>query len=245
MSKMKHDFPQRSRTPFVTLAAAVIGFMAFGLLGSAVALDGSKAAMDAHDCEQNMKAVGTALALYVGDCDDRFPYFSHVSDLSRSEVQPMGGRLMDQWYVMIDPYLMSNKLLRCPSHYVIKQPSRELTSRANLGYHLNRVVEGLEVSQIEKTSEIAMLTEAAAPGKKSWFEPPRDLIWDSNKVLGVGKHEAGVFSVSVDSSFHVIPPKLLEKDPCGLPWSGVDLMRKYPIPEVKGRPSLFTKKCPK
>lgn len=242
---MKNVRPPFAAVSWLGVCLGLAGFVSFGLLSHAAARAGSEASKRAEGCKSNMKNIGIAFAIYTTDYDDRFPCFSHVSDRSRVSRKPLGGRDLTQWIMVVQPYSPGMRVFYCPTHQVMEKKSQYQTLRANSAYMLNRAVEGLEVFNISDPDQKDLLFETAVPGKKLWFEPPRDLIWGSNRVLGVGKHEAGVFSIRVDTSFHVIPPKLLEKDPCGLPWSGVDLMRKYPIPKVKGRPSLFTKKCPK
>lgn len=116
---------------------------------------------------------------------------------------------------------------------------------ARVGFMMNRAVESLSLSQVEDPRRVALFLEARKSGLKAWFEPPRDVDYSKESVIGWYRQARGLYIGFLDGSARPLPVDKAKGDSCGSPWSGVELMRKFPIPEVAGRPPLFSGSCPK
>ena len=195
-------------------------------------------------CISNLKQVSIGLALYQEGNDQTFPPFAHSIDLSRGSKRPLGGQESTQWWSLLSNYLTDTRRLTCPSHRQENHGSR--LSPAKVSYLMNRALESLPDSQISRPEEVVIFVEARVPRASAWFEPPRDLFWGTYSVLGISNHRpSGLHVAFADTSVKRLDVDYLRSDPCGSPWSGVEYMRRFPIPEVPARPPLFTRTCPK
>jgi prepilin-type processing-associated H-X9-DG protein len=100
-------------------------------------------------------------------------------------------------------------------------------------YVANRAAEALPISTIEQPSEIVLVTEKGDPFDDSWFEPPKNLYDKpgfNQPVLAMRRHNEGVNGMFFDGHAKWLSRGVLLSDPCGEPYSGVSLMRRYPIP---------------
>jgi prepilin-type processing-associated H-X9-DG protein len=87
----------------------------------------------------------------------------------------------------------------------------------------------------------------------SWFEPPKNL-YPKNRalplanppVLALDLQNGGVNMTFFDGHAKWFSKGKILSNPCGDPWSGVELMRKNPIPPTPDRPdrALWTPECP-
>lgn len=190
-------------------------------------------------CLSNMRQLGMGLGLYASDSDERLFFFGHDADFSRADASaPLGARRENRWWNQIMPYTRDNAgLLLCPSdagrlpHSSENgQAGRPLVPRS---YIANRAIESLGLAQVENTSEIIVVSEKGDPFDDSWFEPPKNLYDKagfSQPVLAMARHQNGVNSIFLDGHAKWMSRGALQKDPCGLPFSGVDLMRLYALP---------------
>ncbi len=100
-------------------------------------------------------------------------------------------------------------------------------------YVANRAAEGLPLAAIDTPADILVITEKGDRFDDSWFEPPKNL-YDKpgfgEPVLAMRRHHQGVNGVFFDGHAGWMSRSRLLSTPCGEPWSGVSLMRQYPIP---------------
>jgi prepilin-type N-terminal cleavage/methylation domain-containing protein/prepilin-type processing-associated H-X9-DG protein len=190
-------------------------------------------------CLSNMRQLGIGLALYITDNDESTFVFAHDRDLSRaSPGRPLGATRENRWWNQILPYTRTGgALLVCPSdsgrlpHATENgQSGRPLVPRS---YVANRAAEGLSIATIEQPAELILVTEKGDPFDDSWYEPPKNL-YDKpgfgQPVLALRRHSEGFNASFFDGHAKWMSRGSLLRDPCGEPWSGVSLMRRYPIP---------------
>lgn len=204
----------------------------------------AKAAAKKTACLSNTRQLGIGLSMYTTDNDDTCFFFAHAVDLSRTSPTPFGATRENRWWNQIQPYLKSLDILRSPSDSLQKphpledgQAGRPLVPRS---YVANRAAEGLNFSQIETPSDIVVITLKNGVYDDSWYEPPKNLY---NKtattppVLALDIQLGGVNNTFFDGHAKWLAKGKLLADPCGLPYSGVQLMRLYPIPPTPGQPT--------
>ncbi|MCC2672524.1 MAG: hypothetical protein K0Q72_4996, partial [Armatimonadetes bacterium] len=190
-------------------------------------------------CLSNMRQLGTALSMYINDYDELCFFFGHSSGLSRlSPAAPLGATRENRWWNQILPYTkMGGALIVCPSdsgrvpHATEDgQGGRPLVPRS---YVANRAAEGLPLAAVDRPSDIIVVTEKGDPFDDSWYEPPKNLYdkpGAGQPVLALRRHSGGVNATFFDGHAKWLSRGTLLADPCGEPWSGVSLMRQYPIP---------------
>jgi len=190
-------------------------------------------------CLSNMRQLGTGLAMYIDDHDERCFFFGHASGLSRlNTAAPLGATRDNRWWNQILPYTRTQgALLFCPSdrgrvpHATEDgQAGRPLVPRS---YVANRAAEGLPLAAVDLPADIIVITEKGDPFDDSWFEPPKNLYdkpGAGQPVLAMRRHSAGVNAVFFDGHAKWMNSARLLQNPCGEPYSGVSLMRQYPIP---------------
>jgi prepilin-type N-terminal cleavage/methylation domain-containing protein/prepilin-type processing-associated H-X9-DG protein len=196
-------------------------------------------------CLSNIRQLGMGLALYTDDYSERCFYFGHDRDLSRLDpLRPLGATRENRWWNQILPYTrMRDGLLVCssdsgrtPNVLENGQDGKPFVPRS---YVANRAAESLTLAEIGKPAEIVVVTEkTGAPwANDSWYEPPKNLynkvrggIDLGEPVLAMRRHSNGVNSMFFDGHAKWLGYGTLLADPCGDPWSGVELMRLYPIP---------------
>jgi prepilin-type processing-associated H-X9-DG protein/prepilin-type N-terminal cleavage/methylation domain-containing protein len=190
-------------------------------------------------CLSNMRQLGVGLSMYIQDSDDLCFFFGHNSGLSRlSPAAPLGATRENRWWNQIVPYTRAGgALLFCPSDsgrvpHVTEdgQAGRPLVPRS---YVANRTVEGLSLAAVDTPADVVAVTEKADPFDDSWFEPPKNLYdraGSNQPVLAMRRHSGGVNCMFFDGHAKWLSRGALLRDPCGEPYSGVELMRRYPIP---------------
>jgi len=190
-------------------------------------------------CLSNMRQLGLGLGMYAGDSDERLFFFAHDVDYSRSNTAaPLGASRDNRWWNQILPYTKNaDGLIVCPSdsgrvpHSSENgQSGKPLVPRS---YIANRAVESLTLAQIENPVEIIVVSEKGDPFDDSWFEPPKNLYDKAGydqPVLALSRHQNGANCIFSDGHAKWMSKGALTQDPCGLPYSGVDLMRSYPLP---------------
>jgi prepilin-type N-terminal cleavage/methylation domain-containing protein/prepilin-type processing-associated H-X9-DG protein len=199
-------------------------------------------------CLSNQRQLGIGLSMYISDWDDRCFFFGHGVDLSRLSLTPLGVNRENRWWNQIYPYTKSKSgLVECPSDSKRTPHSLENGIGGNplirRSYVANRAAEGLNMSQIETPAEIMVVTEKNGQYDDSWFEPPKNLY---NKisggmdlgypVLALDRHHKGFNGTFFDGHAKWMSKGQILSNPCGTPWSGVELMRQYPIPPTPGQP---------
>jgi prepilin-type N-terminal cleavage/methylation domain-containing protein/prepilin-type processing-associated H-X9-DG protein len=190
-------------------------------------------------CVSNMRQLGMGLTMYVEDTDELCFFFGHDRDLSRlSPSQPLGATRSNRWWNQILPYTRSGgTLLVCPSdagrlpHATEDgQAGRPLVPRS---YVANRALEALPLAAVDAPASVILVTEKGARFDDSWFEPPKNLYDKAGfgePVLAMRRHSEGVNAMFLDGHAKWLSRGALLANPCGEPYSGVELMRRYPIP---------------
>lgn len=190
-------------------------------------------------CLSNMRQLGIGLSMYTQDSDEKLFFFGHDVDYSRSDAtMPLGATRENRWWNQILPYTRNNGgLLLCPNdsrrlpHSTENgQSGKPLVPRS---YIANRAAESLGLAAIKNPVEIIVVSEKGDPFDDSWFEPPKNLYPKAGyaePVLAMTRHQDGVNSMFFDGHAKWMKRGTLLRDPCGMPYSGVDLMRKYPLP---------------
>ncbi len=204
-------------------------------------------------CLSNMRQLGVGLDMYAQDYDERLFFFGHDVDFSRSSVAaPLGATRENRWWNQIFPYTKAPAGLivcpedagRVPHSSENGQNGRPLVPRS---YVANRAAESLTLAQVDNPAEIIVVTEKGAPFDDSWFEPPKNLY---NKegydqpVLALARHHGGVNCMFFDGHARWMSKGALTKEPCGLPYSGVHLMRQYPLPLPNAARTPWHANCP-
>lgn len=200
-------------------------------------------------CLSNQRQLGLGLQMYMDDSDGTLFFFGHGTDLSRlNPVAPLGATRENRWWNQILPYTKGSAgLLVCPGdagrlpHATEDgRDGRPLVPRT---YVANRAAEALPFSSVETPAEVIVVSEKSGLFDDSWFEPPKNLY---NKmsgttdlgepVLALERHTGGCVAMFFDGHAAYMKAGKLRADPCGLPYSGVQLMRMYPLPATPGRP---------
>jgi prepilin-type processing-associated H-X9-DG protein len=179
-----------------------------------------------------MRQLGVALGMYAGDYDETLFFFGHNVDHSRANpAAPLGASAANRWWNQILPYTSNVPgLLICPD-----DPRRTPNSTDNKprSYVANRAAEALSLAQVDIPADIVVVTEKGAPFDDSWYEPPKNLYDKpgfTEPVLAIRRHSEGVNNMFFDGHAKWLSKGELRRDPCGSPYSGVQLMRQYPIP---------------
>lgn len=217
----------------------------------------AKAAAKKTGCLSNQRQLGIALTMYRDESDGMNFFFGHAVDVSRlAPLTPLGATRENRWWNQIQPFTKNYDLLVSPSDPLHKphpledgQSGRPLIPRS---YVANRATEGLSESAVENTSDLVFVTIKNGEYDDSWFEPPKNLYPkdrtnpNSRPVLALDLQNGGVNMTFFDGHAKWVSRGKVLSDPCGLPWSGVDLMRTYPIPPTPGRPdrTMWSTECP-
>lgn len=214
----------------------------------------AKVAAKKTACLVHQRQVGIALQQYMAESDDKVFFFAHAIDPSRTQpLEPFGVTRENRWWNQIQPYMKNLDLIASPSDPLQKpHPLENGTSGKPLvkrSYVANRALEGLEFSQIERPADIVIVTIKNGVYDDSWFEPPKNLYPKSvgnPPVLALDLQAGGVNMTFVDGHAKWQSKGRTLSDPCGLPYSGVDLMRLYPIPPSPGNPTrtMWHPNCP-
>lgn len=204
----------------------------------------AKVSAKRSQCLSNTRQLGLALTMYYHDSDDRIFFFAHALDRSRTQPDaPFGATRENRWWNQIQPYARSYDILRSPSDSLQRphpledgQDGRPLIKRS---YVANRAAEGLAFTQVEQPAEIVVVTIKHGTYDDSWYEPPKNLYPKTPgnpPVLWMDLQMGGVNGTFFDTHAKWISKGRLLSNPCGEPWSGVALMRQFPIPSTPGRP---------
>ena len=213
----------------------------------------AKAAGKKAACLSNQRQIGLALAMYRDESDGTNFFFAHDVDPSRAQpTAPFGATRENRWWNQIQPYVRSLAILVSPSDpghrpHALEdgQDGRPLVPRS---YVANRAAESLNESAVERTADIVLVTIKHGGYDDSWFEPPKNLYPKGTgpAVLALDLQGGGVNMTYFDGHAKWQSKGRILDDPCGLPWSGVDLMRLFPIPPTPGRPDRtpWHARCP-
>jgi prepilin-type N-terminal cleavage/methylation domain-containing protein/prepilin-type processing-associated H-X9-DG protein len=209
----------------------------------------AKAKAKQIECLSNQRQLGMALTMYMQDNDDTVFFFAHSVDVSRTQpLVPFGATRENRWWNQIWPYTkMGGRLLvsqsdpgQIPNPLEDGKNGRPFVPRS---YIANRAAEGLNLGQVETPSDIMVVSIKGAIFDDSWIEPPKNLynkisggVDLGQPVLALNLQHGGVNCMFFDGHAKWMSKGALLKDPCGLPYSGVQLMRQYPIPPTPNRP---------
>jgi prepilin-type N-terminal cleavage/methylation domain-containing protein/prepilin-type processing-associated H-X9-DG protein len=203
-------------------------------------------------CRSNMKQLGTGMMMYMSDWDDQFVCYASGKTLSRASDVPLGSTVQNRWWNLLLPYTHAKgDLLVCPSDDGRLPFSQEDGQNGNplvpRSYIANRAAEGLSLSDIPDPTQIIVITEKADDFDDSWFEPPKDFYGgdeddpeDAKPVLALTRHGGGINATFFDGHAKWLKKESLLADPCGEPYSGVSLLRKFPLPDNV----FWTTNCP-
>ncbi|MBC8065329.1 MAG: prepilin-type N-terminal cleavage/methylation domain-containing protein [Chlorobia bacterium] len=210
----------------------------------------AKNAAKKTECLSNQRQLGIGLQMYISDYDDQVFFFAHDVDLSRTAATPFGATRENRWWNQILPYTKTQgRLLVCPNDsgrrpHALEdgQAGRPLVPRS---YVANRAAEGLNYSSVDEPATIVVVTVKEGRYDDSWFEPPKNLYDKMNSggtvigppVLALDLQNKGVNMTFFDGHAKWQSKGRILSEPCGLPWSGVQLMRQFPIPPTPGQPS--------
>ncbi len=97
-------------------------------------------------CLSNIKEIGLALKMYVGDYDEVFPELYHSSESPRTG--------LIQWLI---PYMKSQQIWDCPSASHNSSLTNYLGMRS---YAWNRVLNFRKLAVVKRSAEIVMFAEA-------------------------------------------------------------------------------------
>jgi len=214
----------------------------------------AKAAAKKTACLSNQRQIGIALIQYISENDDKLFFFAHNRKVSRTQPnEPYGATRENRWWNQIQPYMKSTAILVSPSDDLATpspledgQEGRPLVKRS---YVANRATEGLTYSQVDRPSDIVVTAIKNGEYDDSWFEPPLDLYPEEEgvrSVLALDLQNKGLNLSFFDGHAKWHSKGQIMSDPCGLPFSGVDLIRQYPIPPTPSNPgsTLWTDACP-
>ncbi len=225
---------------------AVLAAILFPVFSSA------KAAAQATTCLSNLKQIGLASTMYIDQNDDRMFVYGHDTEPSRAApTTPLGMRRDNRWWNQIYPYSKSYAILVCPLDRVRtpygQEDGRDGRPLIPRSYMANRTLEALSTSKINDPSQTVLITEKADRALDAWFDPPRDFLPNrliNRPALAMERHNGSSISVMGDMSARRVPESLWKQNPCGEPYSGVELMRQYPLPTLPGNTSVWTTACP-
>lgn len=125
-------------------------------------------------CLSNMKQIGLATFLYVGDNDDTFPMDSHSGGMEFS------------WVRTLQPYSRSALVFRCPSDRSVNWerplPNRLLTRKSSYGtnYYMTAYLPGEDDPPTSETSGFTRLSQVVAPSST--------IYWAEMKTNETGDH---------------------------------------------------------
>jgi len=204
----------------------------------------AKLAAKRASCLSNQRQLGIALQQYISENDDVVFFFAHNVDPSRARATPFGATRENRWWNQIQPYVKNLSILVSPSDPVA---SPHVLENGLLGkplvkrsYVANRAAENLNYSAVEETATIVVVTVKTGMYDDSWYEPPKNLYPKSATtppVLDMVIQNGGVNNTFFDGHAKWLSKGTLTADRCGLPHSGVQLMRLYPIPPTPGQPT--------
>jgi prepilin-type N-terminal cleavage/methylation domain-containing protein/prepilin-type processing-associated H-X9-DG protein len=200
-------------------------------------------------CLSNLRQLGTGLIMYLDDADGVLPCFASNGSRSRANpVAPLGATRANRWWNQLEPYTRNPPgLLVCLSDAGRAPASQENGVGRNplvpRSYVANRAFEALLLAVIERPPEIIAVTEKGDRYSDSWFEPPGDLFPQApgvEPVLAIHRHHDGLNVMFLDGHARWFSRGTLQANPCGEQYSGVELMRRYPVPGV----NPWTPACP-
>lgn len=218
----------------------------------------AKASAKKIACLSNMRQLGIGLTMYRDDSDGMNFFFGHGLDLSRLSPNntALGATRENRWWNQIQPYVKNQQILASPSD-PLQRPhpledglnGRPLVKRS---YVANRALEGLTESAVEDTAAVSFVTIKDGIYDDSWFEPPKNLYPKdrsnpaSRPVLALALQGEGVNHTFFDGHAKWMSRGQALSHPCGEPWTGVELLRRYPIPPTPGRPdrTFWSPECP-
>ncbi|MDX2065314.1 MAG: prepilin-type N-terminal cleavage/methylation domain-containing protein [Fimbriimonadaceae bacterium] len=204
----------------------------------------AKAAAKQSQCLNHQRQVGIGLQMYIAENDDMLFFFGHALDPSRLQPNlPFGATRENRWWNQIQPYVKNTQIFASPSDPGQRPHPLEdgLNGRPLLrrSYVANRALEGLIYSVVDKPADIVIVTIKDGSYDDSWYEPPKNLYPKSPgnpPVLALGLQNGGVNMTYFDGHAKWRSRGSSLSDPCGEPFSGVQLMRDFPIPPTPGRP---------
>ncbi len=247
---MSVPYSRRMRSRAFTLIELLVVIAIIAILAAILfpVFAQAKAAAKKTSCLSNQRQLGIALSMYMSDYDETCFFFAHNVDLSRTQpAAPFGATVENRWWNQIRPYRSATKeILVSPSDPgQIPWPgengvgSNPLVKRS---YVANRAAEGLPLSAVDEPAEIVVIAIKGPIFDDSWYEPPKNLynkfsgsIDLGQPVLAMTLQNGGSNVTFFDGHAKWLSKGTFLKDPCGIPYSGVQLMRTYPIPLVPGR----------
>jgi prepilin-type processing-associated H-X9-DG protein len=125
-------------------------------------------------CLSNMKQIGLGLQLYLTDNEDRM-FFRSGSANSRSGLIPTANS--NRWWNLLNPYIKSNDIFRCPSDS-LPTPSKDANGSLSIlrSYIAISPAESLTLSSLPSVTDTTVITEKWGQDYTgvvgdSWIEP--------------------------------------------------------------------------
>jgi prepilin-type N-terminal cleavage/methylation domain-containing protein len=149
----------------------------------------AKAAAKATACMSNMKQMGLAVQMYLGDYDDRMFFRGNWANSRSGNTKLIGpGDSVNhyRWWNLLMPYVKSNGILRCPSDD-LPTLSNDYNGVADIerSYIAISTAESLNLDELPVPVDTMVITEKwgkdwTGVRTDSWIEPFNgDFTWDS------------------------------------------------------------------
>jgi len=187
-------------------------------------------------CLSNMKQLGVGLQMYVQDYDETVFFRSTANvDSTRIHAATSGNPL--KWWNMMMPYVKNNQVFKCPSD----SPKLVADSSGNLtiprSFAASASAEALSLAQIDKPSEIVLLTEAwstdgagASINTETWLEAfdgdmAPDPLRHGSMLKYANRHAGGMNCTFFDGHARWLKPDAIL---ASRNLTGCSLVHKYP-----------------
>jgi prepilin-type N-terminal cleavage/methylation domain-containing protein/prepilin-type processing-associated H-X9-DG protein len=140
----------------------------------------AKAAAKGTVCMSNMKQMGLALQMYVGDYDDRMFFRSNWENSRSGDTKILGpgdSQNHYRWWNLLMPYMKNAQILACPADNL---PSPSADANGNLdilrSYIAISCAESLNLSGVDAVADTMVITEKwgrdyTGVRTDSWIEP--------------------------------------------------------------------------
>jgi prepilin-type N-terminal cleavage/methylation domain-containing protein/prepilin-type processing-associated H-X9-DG protein len=187
-------------------------------------------------CLSNMKQIGMGIQMYIQDYDEQIFFRSTTNvDSTRIHTATSGNPL--KWWNMLAPYIKNNQVFKCPSD----DPKLVADSDGNLviprSYAASASAEALSLAQINKPTEILVITEAwsrdatgALINTEQWLEAfdgdmVRDPLRPGSMLKYANRHQGGMNCAFFDGHAKWLKPDTIwgSRD-----LTGCSLVHKYP-----------------
>lgn len=182
-----------------------------------------------ESCQNNMKMIAMAMALYAKDYDDRLPPVALQSAtetyrvLKLNETAWKAGRKYEPpspygWSDALHPYCRSHGVLHCPSDYGLVEPNSDGPAPGYTSYWLNSRVAGRRRASLKASNIIMNGDGTSGPTSTARYAisgPPADLSPEPTNQDGTTqppwpqRHLGGANYSFVDGHFKWLTPEMV------------------------------------